>query len=85
MSNLFLVPKSEAYLYATGTKVFYMGGVPHLEATQWQDGCILTDDFYFCPYCGSDNCGSNHGAEVCLNCLSPYCAGAISGPDWCMG
>ena len=23
--------------------------------------------------------------EVCLNCLSPYCAGAISGPDWCMG
>ena len=34
MSNLFLVPKSEAYLSATGTKVFYMGGVPHLEATQ---------------------------------------------------
>ena len=24
-------------------------------------------------------------SEVCLNCLSPYCAGAISGPEWCMG
>ena len=65
MSNLLLVPKSEAHLYATGTKVFYMGGVPHLEATQWQDGCILTDDFYFCPYCNSDNCGSLSGSDNC--------------------
>ena len=24
-------------------------------------------------------------SEVCLNCLSPYCAGAMSGADWCMG
>ena len=71
MSAIYLVPQSEAHKFqnVNTEKPYLLDSVVYYTVPEMQDGAIMDDEWYFCPYCRSNNCGSLSGSDNCHEML----------------